>query len=404
MVHRNPNFLSVLDHYLFPEIMRRAQAFKNNNPNIELLSLSIGDTSGPLAAFITQGLVKRAEKLGTIEGYKGYCAEQGEQFLRKKIAEVFYQNEISHDEIFISDGAKCDIGRMQLLFGPEVKIAIQDPAYPVYVETYRLAGGQDIMFLPCIPENDFFPNISNIPKIDLLYLCSPNNPTGSVATHEQLREAVLWAKSCKAFIIFDAAYSSFIQDPSLPHTIYEIEGGDEVAIEISSFSKLAGFTGVRLGWTVIPKKLLFSNGHSVHQDFNRLTSTFFNGASVISQAGGMAALSSQGLQEIKTMLDVYMDNARMIRKALESLGVKVYGGVNAPYLWAYFGKHDSWDLFQTLMQSTGIIATPGSGFGKNGEGFLRFSAFGSKEHIQKAIQRIINLWPENLLSPNPSLI
>lgn len=396
MVKRNPNFWRLSESYLFPEVMRRVRQCRAERPEVELISLSIGDTSEPLTKAPVEGLKQQAEQMATRAGYKGYGSEQGDPALRQRIAEVFYRGRITPDEVFVSDGAKCDIGRLQVLFGQTTRLAVQDPTYPVYVDTSMVIGNSGITYLPCGEENGFFPDLFTLPQVDLLYLCSPNNPTGSVATKEQLQSLVSWAKQQGSFIIFDAAYSGFIQDPELPRSIYEIEGADEVAIEVSSFSKLFGFTGVRLGWTVIPYKLRFAGGESVHQDFTRLITTFFNGASVIAQAGGTAALSEKGLVEMQQTLAFYLENARLIRKALENKGLVVQGGINAPYLWVKCGSKPSWDLFQSLMETTGVITTPGSGFGPHGEGYLRFSAFGNRSHILKAVERIEHLWPVHL--------
>lgn len=403
MVKRNPNFKSLSENYLFPEVARRVKAFKHQNPHVELISLSIGDTSQPLSATISKMLKKKSEELGTHAGYHGYGPEQGALSLRKKIAHVFYSDTISPEEIFISDGAKCDIGRLQLLFGAQASIAVQDPTYPVYVDSKLIVGCHPIAYLPCTPQNNFFPDPKLLPAVDLLYLCSPNNPTGSTATKEQLKSIVSWAKKNGALIVYDAAYAAFIQDPDLPKSIYEIAGAKEVAIEVSSFSKFAGFTGIRLGWTVIPKGLRFEQYESVHQDYTRLITTFFNGASILSQAGAEAALSENGLEEIQRTINFYMENASLIRHALQIKGYKIYGGMNAPYLWVDFGEKKSWELFQHLMEETHLITTPGSGFGLCGEGFLRFSAFGTRQNIQKAIKHIETKWPRSLelMSPLP---
>jgi LL-diaminopimelate aminotransferase len=396
MVKRNPHFLNLSERYLFPEVARRVQCFKQTHPEVELISLSVGDTSEPLTPAATEGLKRQAEAMETREGYIGYGPEQGNFSLREKISKIFYNKELAPDEIFVSDGAKCDLGRLQLLFGQGINIGVQDPTYPVYVDTSLIIGSREIIYLPCHAENDFFPDFLNLPPIDLVFLCSPNNPTGVAATHAQLRKAVSWAHKHHSILIFDAAYSGFIQDPRLPRSIYAIEGADEVAIEISSFSKWAGFTGVRLGWTVIPKKLRFDEGEPLHTDFNRLITTFFNGASVIAQAGGLAALSHEGLIEMEQTLSFYLQNAQLIRNALEYKGLTVHGGMNAPYIWVKCGHQPSWELFQKIMESTGIVTTPGSGFGKQGEGYLRFSAFGSRSHILKACKKITTSWPENL--------
>ncbi len=385
MVKRNPHFSRLSKNYLFPEVTRRARSFEN------LISLSIGDTSEPIPHAITEAMKKAATQLGSRKGYRGYGAEQGNAALREKISEVIYKGKISADEIFISDGAKCDIGRLQILFGSDKTIAVQNPAYPVYVDT-GLMLNQKVVYMECLPENNFFPN--TFPDADLLYLCSPNNPTGSVATHAQLENLVQWAKKSNTFIIFDAAYSGFIQDPTLPESIYEIEGADEIAIEVSSFSKLIGFTGVRLGWSVIPKNMTYAEGGSVHDDYTRVVTTFFNGASNISQAGGLAALDHP--DEIAKLSTYYLENARLIKKALESKECRIYGGENAPYLWVDFGKIESWDLFQMVLEKTKLITTPGSGFGSCGEGYLRFSAFGNRTQILNAVKRIETQWPEQL--------
>lgn len=385
MVRRNPHFTSLNQRYLFPEVKRRAARFP------EAISLSIGDTSEPLPAAITQAMEEAASALQTRSGYRGYGAEAGEFALRQKIADVFYPGVIEPEEIFISDGAKCDIGRLQLLFGNGVVTALQNPTYPVYADTGLLLN-QKLLYLDCLPENGFFP--AKLPDADLIYICSPNNPTGSVATQGQLKHLIKWAKERRALVIFDAAYSGFIQDPALPRSIYEIEGADEVAIEVSSFSKLIGFTGVRLGWSVVPKKLTYNEGGSLLNDYERIITTFFNGASCISQAGGLAALEQR--QEMEKMCRFYLENAQLIKEALLPKGFPIYGGVNAPYLWIDFGEQESWSLFQLLLQETGIITTPGSGFGTCGEGFLRFSAFGSRTHIHQALERIETRWPASL--------
>lgn len=364
--------------------MRRARQFDG------LISLSIGDTSEPIPPAVTEKMIAAARQLSTRIGYTGYGAEQGGRSLREKIAAVVYNGSISPDEIFISDGAKCDIGRLQVLFG-EAAIAVQNPTYPVYVDTGLLLN-QTIGYMDCVPETNFFPK--EFPNADLIYLCSPNNPTGAAATRSQLESLVRAAKEKHAFIIFDAAYAGFIQDPSIPRSIYEIEGADEVAIEVSSFSKLIGFTGVRLGWSVVPQKLKYADGGSVRDDYSRIVTTFFNGASNISQAGGLAALEQQ--EEIERLSAYYLENARLIKEALAPKGFPIYGGVNAPYLWVDFKNRDSWALFQLLLEETKLITTPGSGFGSCGEGFLRFSAFGNRERILQAAERIEKQWPKQL--------
>lgn len=385
-MRRNTHLSRLKTNYLFPEVALRKKEFLAANPHADLISLGIGDTTEPLPHTISQALMEASRNLGTADGYSGYGPEQGQKALREKIAAVIYQNRIEPDEIFISDGAKCDIGRLQMLFGPHVTIAIQDPAYPVYIDGSLIQGVQEIVPMPSTPENGFFPDLDILPRTDLIYFCSPNNPTGAVATREQLERLVAFAKKNRSILIFDAAYANYIQDPTLPKSIYAIEGAAEVAIEINSFSKLAGFTGVRLGWTVVPHALRYDDGSSVRADWNRLMSTLFNGASNIAQQGGIACL--ERLNEIATLTDYYLENSKMIKTALEALGHPVFGGINAPYLWVSFPGQNSWEVFQTFLERYHIVTTPGAGFGQHGESFLRFTAFGHREHILKAIERL----------------
>jgi LL-diaminopimelate aminotransferase len=322
--------------------------------------------------------------------------------LREKIASKLYNNLIAPDEVFVSDGAKCDISRLQMMFGSEVVSAVQDPSYPVYVDTAVMMGQtgnynqeqgnfDKIVYMECKPETGFFPDLSKLPRTDLIYFCSPNNPTGAVATRAQLESLVKFAKQNKSIIIYDAAYSLYIQDSDLPKSIFEIPGSKEVALEVNSFSKMSGFTGVRLGWTVIPNELKFDDGSSVKSDWIRLVNTIFNGASNIAQAGGLAALDPKGFEEMQDLVKFYMENARIIREALQSKGVSCYGGDNAPYIWAHFPEQDSWAVFEKFLKKAHVVTTPGSGFGQAGSGFLRFSAFGHRENILEAVERIKQL-------------
>lgn len=372
--------------YLFPEINQKKKDFLAKNPKASLISLGIGDTTEPISHSIASSLSEASLKLKTTDGYSGYGPEQGERHLREKIAKTLYKDLVNYDEVFISDGAKCDLGRLQMLFGSDVSIAVQDPAYPVYVEGSMIQGVKTIVPMPCKPENHFFPDLKATPRTDLIYFCSPNNPTGAAATKEQLKELVSFAKANKSIIIFDSAYASYISDPSLPKSIYEIPGAKEVAIEISSFSKLAGFTGIRLGWTIIPEELKYDDGASLKTDWNRLTCTVFNGASNIAQAGGVAALD--GLEEISSLSRYYLENAKVLKKAFEDLGHEVFGGVNAPYLWVRFKGRKSWDVFEEFLNRYHIVTTPGSGFGNAGEGFLRLTAFGQKKDVLEAVARL----------------
>lgn len=385
---RNPTLNSLKTNYLFPEINLRKKQFLSDNPGVSLISLGVGDTTEPIPQSISQALVHSSSRLGTCDGYSGYGPEQGIQRLREKIASQIYKNQILSEEVFVSDGAKCDLGRLQMLFGCHVSIAVQDPSYPVYIDGSLIQGVENIAFMRCTPENDFFPDLATIPRTDLIYFCSPNNPTGAVATKKQLEDLVNFAQNNRSIIIYDSAYSNYIQDPSLPKSIFEIDGAKNVAIEINSFSKLAGFTGIRLGWTVIPKELRYDNGFSVWSDWNRMTTTIFNGASNIAQYGGCAALEPEGLIEINALADFYMENASILRKTFQNSSHKVFGGLHAPYLWVNFKDRNSWDTFHYLLEKCHILTTPGSGFGPAGEGFIRLSAFGKRENILQAVERL----------------
>lgn len=354
----------------------------------------------PIPDHILSGLVGGASKLGTKEGYSGYGAEQGNNELRSKIASVLYNDLIAPDEVFVSDGAKCDIMRVQQMFGPKVVSAVQDPSYPVYVDTSVMMGQtgnqneetkqyDNIVYMPCTAENGFFPDLASLPRADVVYICSPNNPTGACATREQLEEAVRVCKEKGSILVFDAAYAPFIRTPGVPKSIYEIEGAEEVAIECNSFSKYAGFTGVRLGWTVVPSGLKFSDGTPVRNDFNRVMTTAFNGASNIVQAGGLACLDKEGMKEIDTLIDYYLENAKLLKDAMESIGYKVFGGTDAPYVFVQLpeGK-SSWDAFSEILERAQVVTIPGAGFGPGGEGYLRLSAFASRENVEEACTRL----------------
>lgn len=399
MVKRNPHIAKLNAGYLFPEIIKRKHAFLEKNPHTRLISLGIGDTTEPLPFFIAKELSQTAQDLGTAEGYSGYGPEEGQQALRQQIARQLYQNRFTTNEIFVSDGTNCDIGRLQILFGSHTTIAVQDPSYPVYVDTSVILGQtahyhapsrkyQGISYMPCLPANQFFPNLGQTAPTDLIYFCSPNNPTGAVATRAQLEELVDFAKKHHSIIIYDTAYASYIQQPDLPRSIYEIKGAKEVAIELGSFSKMAGFTGVRLAWSVVPQELTFEDGHSVNQDWNRVHSTFFNGASNISQRGGIAALQPEGQKSIQNLICFYMENASILRKVLEDLNYEVHGGTNAPYIWVRFPHLNSWQVFDMLLEKGHLVCAPGGGFGPAGEGFIRLSAFGKRSEIEEAAQRL----------------
>ncbi|KAL5729722.1 LL-diaminopimelate aminotransferase [Ranunculus cassubicifolius] len=403
-VSRNANMGKLQAGYLFPEIARRRAAHMLKYPDAKVISLGIGDTTEPIPEVISSAMAKRSHALSTLEGYSGYGAEQGEKPLRAALASTFYDNlGINESDIFVSDGAKCDISRLQLLFGSNVTISVQDPSYPAYVDSSVIMGqtgdfGTDvgryekIEYMRCTPENDFFPDLSKVSRTDVIFFCSPNNPTGSAATRDQLTQLVQFAKKNGSIIVYDSAYAMYISDDDKPRSIYEIPGAKEVAIETASFSKYAGFTGVRLGWTVVPKELLFSDGFQVAKDFNRIVSTCFNGASNIAQAGGLACLSPDGMKAMRDVIGFYQENTGIIMDTFKSLGFNVYGGANAPYVWVHFPEQSSWDVFSEILDKTHVVTTPGSGFGPGGEGFVRVSAFGHRENVLEACKRFKQLY------------
>ena len=405
MIKRNAGFANLTAGYLFPEVARRRKEYQAQNPAAKIISLGIGNTTEPLTPHIAKAMSDYSLGLGTAAGYSGYGDEQGNAALREKIARIFYPGMADASEVFISDGAKCDIARIQTLFGRDVPIAVQDPSYPVYVDGSVIigaAGANDgsgyagVTYLPCNPENNFFPDLSAVQPNTLIYFCSPNNPTGAVSTKEELQKLVDFALSNGCIIIFDAAYREFIRDPSLPKTIYEIKGAKKCAIEINSFSKPAGFTGVRCGWSVVPNELLFEDGSSVNRDWNRVMTTLFNGASNVVQAGGLACLEPEGLKAMKEVIDYYLENAALIKKTFEGenfkkAGAQVYFTGNSPYIWVKFPGKKSWDVFDTLLDKCRVVTTPGSGFGPAGESFIRISAFGHHADVEEACKRLSGL-------------
>ncbi|KAK1386272.1 LL-diaminopimelate aminotransferase, chloroplastic [Heracleum sosnowskyi] len=402
-VSRNSNIGKLQAGYLFPEVARRKAAHLLKYPDAQVISLGIGDTTEPIPEVITSAMAKKAYALSTLEGYSGYGAEQGEKPLRAAICSAYYANlGIEQDDVFVSDGAKCDISRLQVVFGSNVTIAVQDPSYPAYVDSSVIMGqtGQyqkdvekfsNIEYMKCTPENGFFPDLSTVSRTDIIFFCSPNNPTGAAASREQLTQLVQFAKKNGSIIVYDSAYAMYMSD-DYPKSIFEIPGAREVAIETASFSKYAGFTGVRLGWTVVPKDLLFSDGFPVAKDFNRIVCTCFNGASNISQAGGLACLSPEGLEAMQEVIGFYKENTNIIMETFDSLGFKVYGGKNAPYVWVHFPGQSSWDVFSEILEKTHVVTTPGSGFGPGGEGFVRVSAFGHRENVVEACRRFKQLY------------
>lgn len=397
----NAHFSKLQAGYLFPEIAKRTRAFAAAHPDANVLRLGIGDTTEPLPPSVIAGLHLGVDKLADRSTYSGYGDEQGNTGLRELLVQRYatYGVTLDPSEVFISDGAKPDSANIQSIFGLDNVVAVQDPAYPVYVDSNVIAGrtggaanGQyaGLVYMPCTDANGFFPSVPE-GKVDLIYICSPNNPTGAVATHDQLKGFVDYARAHKAVIIFDSAYAAFIKDPSLPRSIFEIDGAMECAIELNSFSKEAGFTGVRLGWSIVPQALVCEDGTAgqLNRLWHRRTTTMFNGASNIVQEGGKAVLSPAGQAECQAVIDYYMTNAAIIRSGLEELGLTVYGGDNAPYIWMKTPNGlKSWDFFDKLLNEAHVVGTPGAGFGPSGEGYFRLSSFGHRENIEAAVASI----------------
>ncbi|MBO3458514.1 LL-diaminopimelate aminotransferase [Aetokthonos hydrillicola Thurmond2011] len=401
----NDNYLKLKAGYLFPEIARRVNAFAHANPDAKLIRLGIGDVTEPLPEACRTAMIKAVEEMGDRATFKGYGPEQGYEWLREKIAAHDFQArgcEIEESEIFISDGSKCDTGNILDIFGSDNTIAVTDPVYPVYVDTNVMAGHTGpaneagefggLVYLPITAANNFTAEIPS-QKVDLIYLCFPNNPTGAVATKEHLKAWVNYAKAHGSIIFFDAAYEAFISDPEIPHSIYEIEGARDCAIEFRSFSKNAGFTGTRCALTVVPKTLTAKASDNSDVElwklWNRRQSTKFNGVSYIVQRGAEAVYSPEGQAQTKALVSFYMENAKIIREKLESAGLQVFGGVNAPYVWVKTPEGlSSWDFFDQLLQKVNVVGTPGSGFGASGEGYFRISAFNSRENVEEAMRRI----------------
>lgn len=405
MASINDNYLKLKAGYLFPEIARRVNTFAEANPDAKLIKLGIGDVTEPLPAACRTAIIKAVEEMGDRATFKGYGPEQGYPWLREKIATHDFQSrgcDIEAGEIFISDGSKCDTGNILDIFGNDNKIAVTDPVYPVYVDTNVMAGHtgdandagkyEGLVYLPITAENNFTAEIPS-EKVDLIYLCFPNNPTGATASKDYLKTWVDYAKANGSVIFFDAAYEAFITDPDLPHSIYEIEGARDCAIEFRSFSKNAGFTGTRCALTVVPKTLTAkaSDGSDVElwKLWNRRHCTKFNGVSYIVQRGAEAVYSEEGQGQVKALVDFYLENAKIICDQLTAAGLTVYGGVNAPYVWVKTPNGlSSWDFFDKLLNTANVVGTPGSGFGAAGEGYFRISAFNSRENVDEAMQRI----------------
>ncbi|MBQ3940603.1 MAG: LL-diaminopimelate aminotransferase [Oscillospiraceae bacterium] len=381
----NHHALELEQNYLFSEVAKRLRAFQTADPERELLKLSIGDVTRPLSTVITDEMKAAAEDMSRAETFHGYGAEQGELFLREAIA-AYYQRRgtaVEAEDVFISDGAKCDLGNLCDLFDADNTVLLPNPVYPVYYDTSIMAGRR-VIFADGTKENGFLPMPDSRIHADLIYLCSPNNPTGAVYTKEQLAAWVAYAKENGALILFDAAYEAYIRDPALPHSIFEIEGAAQCALEINSLSKTAGFTGVRCGWTVVPRSLHF-DGASLHDMWFRRMATKYNGTSYIIQRAAAKVFTEEGLRAVHRDIDYYMENARIIREALAKSGIHSVGGENAPYVWMECpGQADSWAYFDHLLHTYGIAGTPGAGFGTAGQGWLRFSSFGTRETVRKA--------------------
>lgn len=392
----NENFLKLQDSYLFSTIAKKVAKYMEENPDKKIIKLGIGDVTKPIVPACLEAMHKAVDEIGTQEGFKGYGPEQGYPFLRKAIVENDYKArgaQIQEDEIFVSDGAKCDCGNIVDIFATNNKVAITDPVYPVYLDTNIMAG-REVTYLPVTEENDFKPELPK-EKVDMIYLCFPNNPTGTVLRKEDLKKWVDYAKENKAIILYDAAYEAFITEENVPHSIYEIEGAKEVAIEFKSYSKTAGFTGVRCAYVVVPKALkgYTKTGEEVLLNplWNRRTCTKFNGVSYIVQRAAEATYSKEGKRQIGENIKYYLENAKIIKEGLEEAGYAVYGGVNSPYVWLKVPKNmTSWEFFDKLLEEVNIVGTPGSGFGEHGEGYFRLTAFGTKENTIEAIERIKN--------------
>lgn len=398
----NENYQKLQGGYLFSEIARRIKTYQAENPDKKIIRLGIGDVTQPIAPVIIKALHSAVDEMGTAEGFHGYGPEQGYDFLREAIAAGDYKSrgcDISADEIFVSDGAKCDVGNIQEIFGLDNKVAVCDPVYPVYVDTNVMAGRtgafddaiggyKNLIYMPCTKDNGFVPEFpETVP--DMIYLCFPNNPTGMTITKPQLQEWVDYANKNGSIILYDAAYEAYISEPDIPHSIYECEGARSCAIEMHSFSKNAGFTGLRLGYTVIPKDLV-RDGITLHSMWNRRHGTRYNGAPYIVQRAGEAVYSEEGKRELAAQVAYYMNNAKTIKAGLEAAGYTVYGGVNAPYIWLKVPGR-SWEFFDYLLNKVQVVGTPGVGFGNSGEGYFRLTAFGTYENSVEALERIKRL-------------
>jgi LL-diaminopimelate aminotransferase len=402
MLKANPDYLKLQGSYLFSTIAKKVAAYKEANPDKTVISLGIGDVTQPLSPSIVKALHAAVDEMAVKETFRGYAPDLGYDFLRKAIAENDYRSrgcDIADDEIFVSDGAKSDSGNIQEIFAPDCIVAVCDPVYPVYVDSNVMAGRtgtydktseqwSDVVYMPCTAENDFVPDFPEKTP-DIIYICSPNNPTGTAMKKADLQKWVDYANEQHSVIIYDAAYEAYISEEDVPHSVFECSGARTCAIEIHSFSKNAGFTGVRLGYTVVPKDLKDTDGVALHGLWARRHGTKFNGAPYIQQRAGEAVYSAQGIAETKALVAYYMENAKTMRKALKDMGYTIYGGVNAPYIWLKTPDNmKSWDFFDMLLEKASVVGTPGSGFGPSGEGYFRLTAFGTHENTAEAVKRI----------------
>ena len=404
MININENFLNLQDSYLFSTVAKKVAEFTKNNPDKKVIKLGIGDVTKPIVPAVIEAMHKATDELAKPETFRGYGPEQGYDFLRNAIVENDFKGlGIEPDEIFVSDGAKCDCGNIVDIFGKDNKVAITDPVYPVYLDTNVMSGRsgnynektgmyENVVYMPVTKENNFVPEL---PKehVDMIYLCFPNNPTGTVLKKEDLKKFVDYAKINKSVILFDAAYEVFIEEENVPHSIYEIEGAKDVAIEFRSFTKTAGFTGVRCAYAVVPKTLYgyTENGEKIELNklWNRRTTTKFNGVSYVVQRAAEATYSKEGREQILENIKYYKENAKIIKEGLQEAGFEVFGGVSSPYIWLKTPNNmKSWEFFDKLLEKANVVGTPGSGFGPSGEGYFRLTAFGTQENSIEAIKRI----------------
>ena len=406
MIKINENFLKMQDSYLFSTIAKKVAKYQEEHPDKKIIKLGIGDVTKPIVSKVVEQMKKAVEEEGAGNTFRGYGPEQGYDFLRNSIVKYDYEKrgvKIELDEVFVSDGAKCDCGNIVDLFDIDNKVAITDPVYPVYLDTNIMSGRtgkydeetrkyEGVIYIPCTAENNFTPELpKEVP--DMIYLCFPNNPTGTVISKEELAKWVKYAKENNSIILYDAAYEAFITEDDIPHTIYEIDGAKEVAIEFKSFSKTAGFTGIRCAYTIIPKELKVkaSNGEdvSLNKMWNRRQCTKFNGVSYVTQRGAEAVYSEEGQKEIRENIKYYLENAKIIREGLDEVGIEYYGGINSPYIWLKVPNNmKSWDFFDLLVEKANVVGTPGVGFGPSGEGYFRLTAFGERKNTEEAMKRI----------------